>query len=732
MTKHFRINKLHIVCIAITLGVIMLGVFAFPNTLGRTVESVRDFGLSVGYFFAELFGIKHTITPTVTELAKIPFFDFSVSSAPTIPSTPLPDTFPEFQSSWVTYWKTWATLDNFLGYLDLIADILFWLCMAILIALPFVLLLYILLGRYFKTHNNNYDKDSKTLRAFKRIASHTYNPVRRFAVSLYAFIREHKPYYTIWLALLLWYCNVYTVLIEFVAFYFYFIISFDVGGIYRQVYKLFVDLAVPFKVIPVWVWIIIAVVLFDRFRKRIAVSVLRHYEMRNRGFINARPIVFMTCGTMGKKKTTMITDMALSQEIMLRDKAFEKLLENDLKFSYFPWINLENEIKRAVSRHSVYNLATCRRFVQSKRCKFYRLLRRRKLPQARQYIFDYDYERYGYFYDDKLKVVDVWNVLENYAQLYFIYIIQSSLLISNYSIRTDAVLSDMGNFPMWNGDFFDRDSRLIGSYSRHAHILDFDTLRLGRKVVEQNDGADGFEFGVVCITEIGKERGNKNELEGKKKTDNATNQKNDLFNSWLKMVRHSATVDNFPFVRVITDEQRPESWGADARDLCEIIHIRESGEKRLAMPFFSLGELLYGFVFDRFAALYYRYRFVRSDNTLPMYLLKAVTSKLRHYYDGIYNRYGYCVLRVQTESGTQDGEISEHKYYLMTKKIYSKRFSTDCFSDFFAEKALRSPVGIDDISEYRTEKASFPELQQQNSYFINDLLDGLRHGNDNH
>lgn len=35
----------------------------------------------------------------------------------------------------------------------------------------------------------------------------------------------------------------------------------------------------------------------------------------------------------------------------------------------------------------------------------------------------------------------------------------------------------------------------------------------------------------------------------------------------------------------------------------------------------------------------------------------------------------------------------------MTKKIYSKRFSMDCFSDFFTEKALRSPVGINDLEE---------------------------------
>lgn len=269
-------------------------------------------------------------------------------------------------------------------------------------------------------------------------------------------------------------------------------------------------------------------------------------------------------------------------------------------------------------------------------------------------------------------------------------------------------------------------SRLIDAYSRHAHILDFDTLRLGRKVVEDNAGTDGFEFGVVVITEIGKERGNKNELEGKKKTDYGANQKNDLFNSWLKMVRHSATVDNFPFVRVITDEQRPESWCADARDLCEIVHIKESGETRLAMPFFALAELLYEWLFGKFAELYYRYRFVRSDNTLPMYLLKAVTSKIHRYYMRIYNRFGFCVLNVQTESGTQDGQLYEHKYYLMNKKIYSRRFSTDCFADFFTQKALRSPIGIDDIPEYAAEKASFAELGEQNSYFVNDLLNGLK------
>ena len=712
-----RFNYRHIICIFITIGFLACGVFVFPFALGRLIEGGRDFGLSVAYYFCEVFGIPHSITPTVNNLPQVPFFP-SVPDMPSTPTTTLPNTWDGFKVSWAAYWRLWATMDNFTGYLSYLGNVLFTLCKVLVIALPFVLILYLGLNRYLKKQNNDYDKDSRPLKAFKWLTAHIYMPVKTWLIELYGFIRERRGYWVTWLCLWLYYFNAFTIVLEFLAFYFYFVMSFDVGNIYRQVYKLFLDLWTVIDFIPVWAWVIIGLIVFDRIRKNIAYARLRHCELRNRGFINARPIVFMVCGTMGKKKTTAITDMALSQEVMFRDKAFEKILENDLKFPSFPWINLENELKRAMEYHEVYNLATVKIWVHKKATRWFK-------TQTREKIFNYDYERYGLTYDDKLKVVDVWEIIEIYAQLYFIYIIQSSLLIANYSVRVDNVLADLDNFPMWNSEFFRSDSRLIDSYSRHSHILDFDSLRLGRKVVENNRNADNFEFGVVIITEVGKERGNSVELQEKKKKDDTANQKNDLFNSWLKMVRHSATVDNFPFVRVITDEQRPESWGADARDLCEIVHIRESGETCLAMPFFSLAELLYGWLFDKFAGLYYRYRFVRSDNTLPMYLLKAVTAKIHHYYTGIYNRFGFCTLRVQVESGTQDGQLDDNKYFIMSKKIYSKRFSTDCFSDFFTEKALRSPVGIDDLREYATEKATFDELQAQNSYFINDLLNGL-------
>ena len=104
-----------------------------------------------------------------------------------------------------------------------------------------------------------------------------------------------------------------------------------------------------------------------------------------------------------------------------------------------------------------------------------------------------------------------------------------------------------------------------------------------------------------------------------------------------------------------------------------------------------------------------------------MYLCHGAVALLDKYRSGIYNRFGYMQLNVSVEDGTQSGERKAKKYYLMSKKIYSKRFSTDAFSDYFNQKALASSVGIEDLREFASEKATWAELTSENSYFFNDL-----------
>lgn len=697
----------HYICIAITLALVATSIFAFPYAFKRICECFKDFGTSVAFYFCKLLGIND-VHATVNDVSEMPIY---------LPNG-FPATWEEFQTYWVQYWNIFFKRETLSAYWQSVGNVAL-IFAYILLFVPILIVVYYVLKRVLDKQNNDYNVDSKHLRRFKKLSDKTYRPAKAWLQGFIGFVKEYKAYYVIWTCIFAYAFNFFAIAIEFVSYYLYFCMSFDFANIYRQIYKLVVDLSVVVTKIPLWLWLIVGYGVICVLRKKIAYSRLHHFEMKNRGFINERSIVCFIVGTMGKGKTTMEIDMGLSTEAMFRDKAFELLLENDLRFPYFPWINFENALRNAIEKHAVYNLATCKRFVRSKQKNW-------EHNKTQKKIFMYDFERYGLTSCDELCVKDIWQVLESYAQLYFIYIVQSSLIIGNLSTRTDNVIDDIGNFPIWNTDFFKRDARLIDAFSRHSHILDFDMLRLGKRLVEENERSDMFEFGVVTITEIGKERLNALELSDVKKSDKRANQKNDLFNYWLKMARHSATVDGYPFIKVFVDEQRPESWGADARELSEIGHIVARNDKKLAMPFFAIEELIYDFVFSRFVNLYKKYRYLRGDNTLSMYVLKSICTKIHSYYTGIYNRFSYIPCDIALEAGVQDGKMAMKKYYLATKKIYSKRFSTDCFSEFFTEKTLKSTFGLDDLVEFKTEKASFDEMLQENSYFFEDLCKMLK------
>ena len=686
--------------IALTTVFILFGVFVFGVAYQRIFEALIDLYGGFKHYFCVLFGLPTNGLPSVTDYSKV--MEWTVI---------LPSDFEGFKVNTTAYFSMLFSKENFLLWLSVTgAKVSAW-AKVLTIFLPCVVVLIIVVNRIYATPNTRHNKDTFPLRIYKAVTGHTTEPLKRFLRQYFEFIKQHNSIWIIWLVIWVFNLNFATVITEFFAFYFYFAVSFDFKAIYTQIVKLFIDLQVVAKNVPLWIILIFVWLIFERWRRNLALAKLRRMENANRGFINDLPIVSMTCGSMGKKKTTIITDMALSQEVMFRNVAYGKLQETDMKFPNFRWIAFEMELRKCMEYGTVYNLATVKEWIKVKRARY------EKHHNDLLQLYGYDSERYGLYYRDGLKTNYIFDVLSTYAQLYFIYVIQSSLIVANYSIREDNRLIDGGNFPIWSTDFFSKNPQP----SRHAHILDFDILRLGKKVLENNPNAGSFEFGVVAITEVGKERGNNLELKEVKKGTEETNQKNDLFNSWLKMCRHSATVDNYPFIKVFTDEQRPSSWGADARELCDIVHIVSSGNTRLALPFFTIEDMLNEWLFNRFINLYEDFRFNRGDNTLFIYLLKKVTAFVYRRNAVIYNTYGYSISNIEKERGSMDGKTEKKKYYLMNKKIYSQRFSTDCFSDYFNELAKGTHIGINDYTEYATEKASVQELKRQNSYFINSL-----------
>ena len=711
MPMESRRKKIYIaLTVLLSLAFVALAVFVFRTSYLRLGEAFVDFGKSMKYYFCTLFRI-----PAECDISVVRYSDLFNHD------TVIPQSSEVFDYQSEAYRRLLIDKNNFTLWRKSTGKTIGEVARVLTLVLPLLVLLLIGIKLIYQRPNTKHNIDTKPLRIHKAIIKRTILPVRDFIKGYIAFVGEHFVIVVVWTILWILNLNFGTIIIEFLAYYFYFAISFDVLKIYVQFVKLFIDLKVFFGTVPIPLVVILAVCIFEHWRRKIADLRLRHFEARNCGFIKELPIVSMTCGSMGKKKTTVITDMALSQEVMFRQEAFQRLQKADLKFPYFPWIAFEEELKKCMAHKTIYNLATCKEFVSKKADRY------EKHHNDRLQLYGYDSERYGLTYDDTLKVYSLFDVMETYAKLYFIYVIESSLLVSNYSVREDNVLMDKGNFPLWNMNFF-RKRRIENSH--HAHILDFDVLRLGKKIIADNPKAGSFEFGVVVITEVGKERGNNLELKEQKKVTDETNQKNDLFNSWLKMCRHSATVDNFPFIKVFTDEQRPESWGADARDLSDIIHIVSSGEQKIVFPCYDIEEMISEWLFNKFIGLYYDFRFIRGDNTLLIYLLKQMTSILYKRNIRIYNKYGYSRLMVETECGTMDRKRKRKRYFLSSAKIYSDRFSTDCFSDFFNDMARKTKIGFADYAEYLSSKATVDELKQQHSYFIEALYKYTKGGDD--
>ena len=206
--KKIKINYRHIICTGITLCFIAMGVFRFSNALGRLIESLRDVGISFAYYFCELFDFHDVITPTVNDLPEIPFFKWFNFSNATLPNVSVPENWETFKVKWAQYWKLWANKDNFDGYLKVLSNILYALSKVLILALPFIVCVWLLVKQMLKAENNDYDKDSTALKWFKRFTERTYIPLKNRISEFVKFVKDRRYYYMTWLCLWLFYFNV--------------------------------------------------------------------------------------------------------------------------------------------------------------------------------------------------------------------------------------------------------------------------------------------------------------------------------------------------------------------------------------------------------------------------------------------------------------------------------------------------------------------------------------------
>ncbi len=711
----------HALSVSILLASLLLSVFYFRPVFWRVLESFKDFGLSVGYYFTELLGFEGVITPTV---AQIPH-----GATEVLPFEPA-----EFQSGLSKFFRLLIDKDNALSFLMKFAQTISRAAKVLILLLPVFVLLYFVIKNAYRRTNNDYNADTKPLRIYKKIEAATWNKVKYFVSEYINFLRDRKIYCLA--AGLLWTYNLnaITILTEAFAYVFYFAVSFDVLHIYTQVAKLAMDLTVAIDFLPWWMWVVFGWLLFDHIRKERGLKVLQSYEVKDRAFLEGHPGALFVVGKQRAKKTTTITSMALSQASVFREKAREKLRERDLQFPFFPWINLEKVIEYGIENGSLPTLARVRRFIRYLKTWFYecpggtrkhalKMLKKRYGYTFGDFIFGYDYNRYGLTYDNNLYIADIFESLENYAQSYWIYAAPTPLIVANYAIRTDTQRIDNGNFPLFDDDFFSRSSKELKK--EYCHILDYNAMRLGKLKGENDPYKDGFEIGVAAEMEHAKERGNQHTRTGKKDSPDC-NQHNDLFELDVKMHGHAATIDNYTYFRMLLDDQRADSLAADDKDLCDIIMIKKTSEAKIVMPGFAIEEALYLITTRLFNKVYYNIRNLRGDNTLFVYLLKKLYSPINNHYVRIFNQYSIYTSTLRVSNGMTDEKLTDKgKYYLSTKKDYAARFATDGIKEFYDKKALRSKYGLNDFECYADLHPSCEEMKKVKSHFYDQIFEAF-------
>ena len=682
---------------------------------GRLVDAFVDVVVSIAFYFLHLIQIKDVINPTVN---KFPEIDIQ---------TYVPFSIDEVMCKIDEFPSMFFNGDNFRNYFVFLLESMSDICRFILlVGFPIFILFYIIFDGYTKQDEN---KEKEAKKHAKRVKSNAklervvswirirYMKLVSFLKWFFGFYKKHKwivkALFVIWLVN----TNIMTIIIELFAYYFYFVCSFDIVSLGTQLGKLTYDVIIMLWSLPLLIWVIIGYKIFNYFRFEAAYNELEHFERRNRGFINTLPIVVLFVGPMGVGKTKTLVDMVLSLQNELRDRALALMDKNILRFPDFNWQAFETYLREQIKQRNIKNLATAREHIKNLRYDY----GRKPLPQN---IWGYDVKKYPHSYNNGLELVGIWKVLENYAQEYFVYSMTVSSIISNIAIRSDVQFIDKGYFESFKTDFFRRDPARIDDESIFSHIIDWDLFRIGCQMNKENRIAGSFEFGVIAVPEIGKERLNSVELDGVKKISTEANQKNDLFNSWLKFIRHNATIENVCFVAFLADEQRAESWGADARELAAVIHIPEISDLKLTLHFCFL-PTIFEFVYKYYSEWHDKVKICGNENFYFVSVVRSIMAKIFQRVEYLTNTFGYKVQLLGQEMGTaatkgKSGDNLElHEYFIMNKKTLARRYSTAANQSMFADRTLKAGTSFYDMETYKCEVSSTDELSSQNSYMAN-------------
>lgn len=719
--------------IGLLLFSIELGILYFDEVFARTSQAVEDLYYSFHYYAASVVGKKKLITPTVNMIP--------ANAVEVLPFDPY-----VFKAEIKGFCKLLVSKQNVKWFgVRLLAVSAFALPVLMMTAVALLLVILLVKLLSWSYDKKNYNKDTFYKRAFVVIEDVTWQPIKRFLRGYVEFLREEEQetrrhiLYVVAIALVWAYnLNLLTIALELCAFGLYLPPSQDFMSILTQVAKLAMDLTVVVDFFPPWAWVLICGWAFNALRNYVAYKKLCRLEKKNREFLRAHHGAIFVTGKQRIGKTRAIVDMALSQEQEFREQAKNGLLKREKQFPFFPWQLVDKMFLQGLKRHRFPTAESCEDFV-AKLHKTFKYRKRWNKSKAIEkgilrhyrktygytcddFIFNYDYKRYGLCFNDGLVMVNVFEAIEGYMKNLWLYAAPTSLIFSTIPIRTDIRSKKKTCFPKLDGDFFKRKPTEVIKISKWSHMADQDAFRLGQKKDPNNPQRDGFEAGILVSPEIGKERGNQITNRQNKKKDDECSTANDGYENNIKMLGHSATIDNYTFFRAFYDDQRPESLGADNRDLCDICIIRELSKGKVILPFSGIERILGLFVKLGYDKPHMKEKEKRVNNTLSGYLLRKLFTPIFQHLTRVENKYTVYTAKMKIRNDMLDEVLEDSgKYYIMSKKIHAARYATDGIKNFYTMKAKRSKMGLNEFKTFDRLHMTYTQMGEVRSHFYDDV-----------
>ena len=244
------------------------------------------------------------------------------------------------------------------------------------------------------------------------------------------------PFILIWLLNF----NVLAILSEVLAWIFVFPSSPSGQSLLFSIVKLILDVILIFVTSPTFVILIIIFAILIYHFKKIAYMILNSKLEHDINLVEKTSPGTMLVGPQGVGKTKINAMFQRIIEIIFHRNLKKTLIKYQNEYPDFPFILFEDEIKEKKLNGDLKGLYSVRHFVQRKKEIF-------EATSDASVLYNYS----GPIeFNDSYKYVSIFEMLEQYAQAYFIYIEPTALAATNFPVRFDSFLDDIGNFPLWN------------------------------------------------------------------------------------------------------------------------------------------------------------------------------------------------------------------------------------------------------------------------------------------